>query len=142
MRSVMHAIVEFARNVLGFKDADHAETNPGGTCLFVTALTCSLVGTQEPVTIIPHTQAAALYGVGNVTEAYYCNYGVNPAYRQQLEQGGMVTSGVGGQGEVRIVELPTHPFFVATLFLPQARSTPERPHPLVAGFAAAAAAHR
>ncbi len=94
------------------------------------------------MTIVPGTRAATLYGAAEVTEAYYCNYGVNPEYRQQLEAGGMVISGVGGQGEVRIVELPTHPFFLATLFVPQARSTAERPHPLITGYAAAAARYR
>ncbi len=108
----------------------------------ITSLAYALVGQKQPVTIIPGTRAAALCGAGEVTEAYYCNYGLNPEYRRQLEVAGMVVSGVGGQGEVRIVELPTHPFFIATLFLPQARSTPERPHPLIAGYAAAAAAHR
>jgi len=49
----------------------------------------------------------------------------------------MVVSGVGGEGEIRIVELPSHPFFLATLFLPQTRSTAGRPHPLIAGYAAA-----
>ena len=91
---------------------------------------------------MPNTRAAALYGVGESTEAYYCNYGVNPQYRRAIEAGGMIVSGVGGEGEARIVELPTHPFFLATLFLPQARSTAENPHPVVAGFAAAAAMHR
>jgi CTP synthase (UTP-ammonia lyase) len=51
-------------------------------------------------------------------------------------------SGTGADGEVRIVELPDHPFFLATLFLPQARSTATDPHPLLAGYAAAAAAGR
>lgn len=91
---------------------------------------------------MPGTRTAALYGIGEATEAYYCNYGVNPEYRRRLETGGMIVSGIGGQGEVRIVELPAHPFFVATLFLPQAHSTAENPHPLIAGYAAAAAAHR
>src|SRR5438876_196721 len=59
-----------------------------------------------------------------------------------LEAGGLRVSGLGGAGEVRIVEIPDHPFFLATLFLPQSRSTPSRPHPLLAGFAAAATAHR
>ncbi len=49
-------------------------------------------------------------------------------------------SGVGEAGEIRIVELPGHPFFVVTLFVPQAGSTASRPHPLIAGFAAAARA--
>lgn len=103
----------------------------------MTPLACSLVGTEQPVTILPGTRAAALYGVAESTEDYYCNYGVNPAYRSRLEAAGMVVSGLGGEGEIRIVELPGHPFFLATLFLPQTRSTVARPHPLVAGYAAA-----
>jgi len=74
-----------------------------------------------------------------VTEPYYCNYGLNPEYRDSLERTGLVVSGTGTDGEVRIVELPAHPFFLATLFLPQARSSPGGPHPIIAGFAAAAA---
>ncbi len=58
----------------------------------------------------------------------------------RLAQGGLAVSGVGEAGEVRIVELPRHPFFVVTLFVPQAGSTASHPHPLVAGFAAAARA--
>jgi CTP synthase (UTP-ammonia lyase) len=54
----------------------------------------------------------------------------------------LVTSGVGVDGEVRIVELPNHSFFLVTLFVPQARSTAANPHPLMVGFAAAAAEHR
>ncbi len=93
---------------------------------------------------MPGTRAAALYGSGarEVTEPYYCNYGLNPEYRQRLKAAGMVISGVGSEGEVRIVELPSHPFFIATLFLPQARSTVEHPHPLITGYAAAVALRR
>lgn len=77
-----------------------------------------------------------------MTEPYYCNYGVNPDYRLQFEARGLRVSGVGAEGEIRIVELPEHPFFVATLFLPQSRSTPESPHPLLAGYAVAVLACR
>jgi CTP synthase (UTP-ammonia lyase) len=104
----------------------------------VTALACSLVGTEQPVTVLPDTTAAALYGrAGRVVEDYYCAYGVNPDYRAALETGGLRITGLGDEGEVRIVELPGHPFFLATLFLPQMRSTAGRPHPLLAGYAAA-----
>ena len=75
-------------------------------------------------------------------EPYYCNYGVNPDYRLQFEASGLRVSGVGSEGEIRIVELPEHPFFVATLFLPQARSTAAAPHPLLVGYAAAIQACR
>jgi CTP synthase (UTP-ammonia lyase) len=83
------------------------------------------------------TRAAALYGATEAVEDYYCNYGVNPEYQRLIEDGGLRVSAVGEAGEIRIVELPDHPFFLATLFLPQARSTPARSHPLLAGYAAA-----
>jgi CTP synthase (UTP-ammonia lyase) len=89
------------------------------------------------VTIVPRTRAATLYGVAESIEDYYCNYGVNPDYVRQMEASGLRVSGVGAEGETRIVEIPEHRFFVATLFLPQARSTASTPHPVVAGFAAA-----
>ena len=90
------------------------------------------------MTIVPGTMAATLYGgPRQVIEDYYCAYGVNPAYRAALEAGGLRVSGLGDEGEVRIVELPGHPFFLATLFLPQTRSAPGRPHPLLVGYAQA-----
>jgi CTP synthase (UTP-ammonia lyase) len=89
------------------------------------------------VTILPGTRAAKLYGAAEAIEDYYCNYGVNPDYQPLLEARGLRVSGLGGAGEVRIVELPDHPFFLATLFLPQVRSTLSEPHPLLAGYAAA-----
>jgi CTP synthase (UTP-ammonia lyase) len=88
------------------------------------------------VAIVPGTRAAALYGVSTSVEDYYCSYGVNPIYRARLETAGLIVSGLGDEGEIRIVELPGQ-FFLATLFLPQTRSAPSAPHPLLAGFAAA-----
>jgi CTP synthase (UTP-ammonia lyase) len=97
------------------------------------------VGQQQTVTVLAKTRAAALYDAPSATEDYYCNYGVNPAYRPALEAGGLTVSGVGDEGEIRIVELADHPFFMATLFLPQTRSSAARPHPLLVGYAAAVA---
>ena len=90
--------------------------------------------------IVPGTRAAALYGAETAVEDYWCNYGVSPEYHPALEQAGLTLSGFGADGELRIVELPGHPFFLATLFLPQMRSIPGRPHPLLVGFAAAVSA--
>jgi CTP synthase (UTP-ammonia lyase) len=103
----------------------------------ITPLACSLVGQQHPVTIVAGTRAAALYGVVSVVEDYYCNYGVNAEYLPRLREAGLSVSGLGEDGEARIVELASHPFFLATLFLPQTRSTAAKPHPLLAGYAAA-----
>ena len=103
----------------------------------ITPLSCSLVGTQQRVLVVPGTRAATLYGDETPVEDYRCNYGVDPEYHGALEQSGLRLSGFGEDGELRIIELPAHPFFLATLFLPQMRSAPGRPHPLLAGFAAA-----
>ncbi len=92
--------------------------------------------------LAPNTLAARLYASMEATEHYFCNYGVNPDYRLRLEANGLRVSGMGEGDEIRIVELAGHPFFVATLFLPQARSTSSRPHPLLVGYAAAVAAWR
>jgi CTP synthase (UTP-ammonia lyase) len=105
----------------------------------ITALACSLVAQTHAVNLQAGSLAARLYGRHEALEDYYCNYGLNPEYRARLEGAGLRVSGVGADGEVRLIELPGHPFFLATLFLPQSRSAPGTPHPLLAGWAAAAA---
>src|SRR5207247_11365763 len=99
-----------------------------------------LSGTEQRVLVTPDTMAASLYGAATALEDFRCSYGVNRDYHRTLEQAGLRLSGFGEDGELRIVELPAHPFFVATLFVPQMRSPAERPHPLLAGFAAAVGA--
>jgi CTP synthase (UTP-ammonia lyase) len=130
-------IIEITRHVLGLEDAEHAESSPDAKRLVITRLACSLVGVEQRVIVVPGTRAADLYGSATAVEDYQCNYGVNAAYHPALEKAGLRLSGFGEDGELRIVELPDHPFFLATLFLPQMRSIPERPHPFLRGFAAA-----
>jgi CTP synthase (UTP-ammonia lyase) len=129
------------RNVLGHGDADHAETNPEAETLAVTPLTCHVGwGIEGRVTIRPGTLAAELYGRETSDESYYCSYGVNPAFRPDLEAAGLHVSGVDDEeDEPRIVELAEHPFFLATLFIPQVRSRPGAPHPILVGFQQAVA---
>lgn len=103
----------------------------------ITRLSCSLVGRQQTVKIVPGSRAAALYGAHAAVEDFRCNYGLDPGYHPALEQAGLRLTGFGEDGELRIIELPDHPFYLATLFLPQMRSAPGRPHPVLAGFAAA-----
>jgi CTP synthase (UTP-ammonia lyase) len=137
-----HLILEFARHVLGEADADHEETSPEAAHLAVTALACSLAGQTHPVRIIAGTRAAAIYGAQEAREPFFCSYGLNPAYRSLLESRGLSVSGVDQAGEVRIVELPTHPFYVGTLFVPQANHSAGRTHVLIRAFVAAARRHQ
>lgn len=133
-----HVVIEYARNVLGIADAQHAEYDPYASTLIVTALTCSLAGQTMAIDLQPGTRAAEAYGTTASAERYYCNFGLDPARVDDLVAGGLRVSGTDERGEVRILELPGHPFFVATLFVPQASSTPVRPHPIVTAFVSAA----
>ena len=132
-----HIVIELARDVLGIADAAHAENDPDATNLFVTLLSCSLVGQQMTVSLRPGTRAADLYPGPSATEKYYCRFGLDPARVGELESAGVVISGVDQDGEPRVIELPDRRFFVGTLFVPQTSSTPDVPHPVVAGFVAA-----
>ncbi len=134
-----HVVVELARDVLGIEDADHAETNPGAEHLAVTPLACSLDGQSHPVLLVPGSRAAAIYGADDVVEPYYCSYGLNPELEPRLDEAGLRVSGRDEHGSARVVELEGHPFFLATLYVFQARDDRSRPHPLTAAFLAAAA---
>jgi CTP synthase (UTP-ammonia lyase) len=134
-----HVVIEYARNVLGYRDAQHAEYDPNASTLFVTPLSCSLAGLAMRVRLEPGSRAAEAYGATDVEERYYCSFGVDPRRQALLHDGGLRVSGTDADGEVRVVEIPRHPFFVATLFVPQTGSSPARPHPLVTGLVRAAA---
>jgi hypothetical protein len=83
------------------------------------------------------------YGATSAVERYYCNFGLNPAHEAELLEGGLALTGRDADGEALVVELPGHPFFVATfLYVPQVSSTADAPHPLVGAFLAAARAPR
>lgn len=105
----------------------------------VSKLVCSLVGQTETVRLLPGSLAAAAYGSASASEQFACNYGLNPLYRSALLDGDLRAAGLGPQDEVRLVELASHPFFVASLFLPQSRSSAQQPHPLILAFVRAAA---
>jgi CTP synthase (UTP-ammonia lyase) len=134
-----HVVLEFARNVLGLEDAQHAEYDPYASTLFITPLSCSLAGQTMTVHLRAGTKAALAYGTLTTNERYYCNFGLNPEHVQAMADGGLLVSGVDQDDEERIVELPDHRFFLATLFVPQTSSAPDAPHPLFVALVAAAA---
>ena len=129
-----HVILEMAQNVLGFKDANHAEYDPYGSKLFISELACSLAGREMRLSLIKASKVAGFYGTTEVIEKYYCNFGVNPDYIEEIKTAPINIVGSDSEGEIRVVEIPENRFFVATLFVPQARSTQDKPHPLVNSF--------
>ncbi len=86
------------------------------------------------LSLVKRSKVANFYGGAEVTERYYCNFGVNPDYVTELKKAPIEITGSDSEGEIRVVEIPANKFFIATLFVPQARSTVEQPHPLVNGF--------
>jgi CTP synthase (UTP-ammonia lyase) len=137
-----HAVLEIARHLAGFGDADHAESNPDATTQVIVPLACSLVGKSGPVFLDPTCRCAAIYGRWRIIERYHCSYGVNAEFRAALEQVGLRFVGEDDHGDARVVELQGHPFFVATLFQPQLNSTTGSPAPLVRALVDAAIHYR
>ncbi len=129
-----HIMLEYARNLLGFKDANHAEYDPYASNLFISELACSLAGREMDLSFEEGSKVAEIYGSTCAKEAYYCNFAVNPEYLEEIRKGPIRISGSDSEGEVRVIEYPDHPFFIGTLFVPQTRSRKENPHPLVTAF--------
>lgn len=130
-----HMVIEFARNVLGLADAQHAEYNPYASQLLVKPLSCALKGQKLAVEVIDQgSQVSKILGKKVIEEEYYCDFGLNPAYQQKIHEAGFRIVGSDVHQEARILELEGHPFFIATLFVPQVNSSPEMPHPLVRAF--------
>jgi|WetSurMetagenome_2_1015567.scaffolds.fasta_scaffold114261_1 CTP synthase (UTP-ammonia lyase) len=129
-----HFVLEFARDVLGIPELNHADFDPYAPNMFISALDCSLVGETRRIRIVDGTIASMIYETNGAEEKYNCSFGLNERFRQQMTSMGLVISGVDDSGQTRIIELPNKNFFLATLFQPQLSSTPEQPHKLILAF--------
>lgn len=130
-----HMVIEFARNVLQIQDAAHAEYDPYASTLVINPLSCSLVGQTLEINICDRqSNTFRLLHADTIRENYYCNFGLNPEYEALLHKNGFKITGKDKLNEARILELDEHPFYIATLFVPQAQSASDNPHPLITGF--------
>jgi len=129
-----HVVLEYARNALGWADADHAETAPNAPRPVITALACALVEKTETIRFYHGSIICAAYGCLEATEGYHCSYGLNPAFASAIASGPLRASAEGSTGEIRAVELDGHPFFVATLFQPERAALKGNTPPLVTAF--------
>jgi CTP synthase len=142
------AIIEFARNVCGIDDSNSSEfapecSNPVISLMETQQHVTDMGGTMRlgayPCRLARGSRAADAYGVPEVSERHRHRYEVSNAYRERFTANGMKLSGLSPDGSlVEIVELPQHPWFVGCQFHPELKSRPTRPHPLFAGFVAAA----
>ena len=146
------AVVEFARHVLGWPDAHSTELNPDTTHPMVHLMpdqngVTDIGGTLRlgsyPCVLDKTTKAYALYGEAVIQERHRHRYEINNAYRKELQGAGLTLSGLSPDGRiVEMIELRSHPFFLATQAHPELKSRPNRPHPLFRGFVAAALEHK
>lgn len=146
------AVIEFARNVCGLKDAHTEEVNPATPHPVIHLLpeqrgVDAKGGTMRlgayPCRLMRGTLAERLYGDQVIYERHRHRYEVNNEYRGLLEQHGMVFSGVSPDYRlVEMIELPEHPYFIAGQFHPEFKSRPNRPHPVFVGLVRAALERR
>ncbi len=138
------AIVEFARDVLGYEDANSSELNPDTTHPVVDLMpeqngVENLGGTLRlgsyPCVLDKKSKAYALYGTERIDERHRHRFEVNNEYREDLTSHGMILSGQSPDGRiVEMIELSDHPFFVGIQAHPEFKSRPNMAHPLFAGF--------
>jgi CTP synthase len=142
------SVIEWARHTAGLEDANSAEFAPNAKNPVINLLpeqqdVVDLGGTMRlglyPCRIAPNTIAFSFYGEEVIYERHRHRYEFNNAYRNLFLETGYVISGTSPDGRlVEIVELPGHPFFLATQFHPEFQSRPSTPHPLFKGFIQAA----
>ncbi|WP_124064971.1 CTP synthase [Clostridium sp. E02] len=146
------AIVEFARNVLGFSDAHTVELDENTTHPLIHLMPDQndvedIGGTLRlgsyPCVLDKSSKSYEVYGEELIHERHRHRYEVNNDYRDDLTKGGMKLSGISPDGRiVEMVEIPSHPWFIATQAHPEFKSRPNRPHPLFREFIRAAVEHK
>ncbi|WP_268797038.1 CTP synthase C-terminal region-related (seleno)protein [Pseudomonas huanghezhanensis] len=129
-----HALLEYARNQLGWIDAEHAETAPDSDRAIITLLSCSLVDSFAPIRLLAGSRIADAYGALDAEERYRCRYGLREELQGEMFAGPLTVCGRDQAGEVRAVELKGHRFFVATLFQPERAALKGCTPPLVRAF--------
>ena len=143
------AVIEFARNVLGIKNANSTEFD--ANCTPVINIMPDHMGDMGgtlrlgayPCVIAPNTRAAQIYGTDKISERHRHRYEMDISFEKQFADAGMIISGRSPDGRLpEIVELPNHPFFVAGQFHPEFQSSPFTGHPMFNAFIAAAVKHK
>jgi CTP synthase (UTP-ammonia lyase) len=137
-----HAILEFARSVLGLRNAEHAESNPSALLPLIAPMACALVEKSAPILLEPGTRVREIYGKEEIEEGYHCSFGLNQELEHLLAGSALRISGRDPGGEARALELEGHPFFLLTQFQPERRALAGSAPPLVSAFLEHAARQR
>ena len=146
------ALVEFARNVVGWKDANSSELNPDTEHPVIDLMpeqagVTQLGGTMRlgayPCKLVRGTLAHRLFGKEEIQERHRHRYEVNNELREQLAAAGLTLSGISPDGRiVEMIEWNRHPYYIGTQGHPEFKSRPNRAHPLFAGLVMAAVSRK
>jgi CTP synthase len=146
------ACCEFARNVAGLEGANSSEVDPDTKHPVIDLLPeqreiadkgATMRLGAYPCVLQPGSKAAEAYGTIEISERHRHRYEFNPDYRDRLQKAGLLFSGWSPDGRLaEVVELPSHPFFIASQFHPEFKSKPFDPHPLFKAFVRAAGQHQ
>ncbi len=134
-----HALLEYAQNALGLKEAAHTESNPDATMPLISLLACSLVEQSDEIVLDEGSRLNDIFGAKVIHETYHCSYGLNPDYESLFAHTTMRVCGRDRAGDVRAIEMTDHPFYFITLFQHERRALQGESNPLVNAFVQAAA---
>jgi len=129
-----HAALEYARNALGYKEADNAEVNTDAEMPLISALACKLYETKNSVNLVLGSFIQSIYSDSQVNEEYFCGYGVNAKYLSIFEESDLSFSGFDKAGDPRALEIKNHKFFVGTAFQPERLAFSGQVHLLIHAF--------
>ena len=135
-----HAILEYARNVLGLANAANAEIDPDAELPLIVPLTCALIDRDGGIDLAAGSLIRAHCGSDHLTETYRCSYGFNRDYAGLLDGQALQIGAWDADGDPRAVELHNHRFFIGTAFQPERSALRGENHPLITAFIKAASA--
>jgi len=136
-----HALLEFARNVLGLKASGHTELDPASPLPLLDRMHCALIEESQEI-IVTDDRFRSMYGVDSGLEGFHCSYGLNPKYENVFAGSAMKIAARAADGQSRAFRLEGHPFFIGTQFQPERQALIGPLNPLVQAFFSAAAAAR
>ncbi len=133
-----HAILEFARNVLGRQDADSLEDNPDTSLPLVAPMSCSMLECDGGVELLADSRIESSYGTTRITEKYNCSYGFNGEYLPLFNDSALQICAYDADGNPRAIEIREHPFLIGVAFQPERSALARISRPLVSAFVTAA----
>ncbi|MBO6579519.1 MAG: CTP synthase [Thalassospira sp.] len=134
-----HAILEYARNVLGLADAANAEIDPDASLPLIAPLSCALIDQDGGIDLAENSVIRKVCGAAHLTETYRCSFGFNPEYAHVLDGRDLRIVAWDQDRDPRAIELRGHPFFIGTAFQPERAALRGEDHPLINAFVRAAA---